>query len=428
MPETTSNLRSDAVQDILTAVPSWMIQWGNTLIFFLLLLFFILSWVIKYPDTIVASATVTTEIPPQKEYATVGGKLQHILVSNSDTVIDSQDLAIIENTANYQDVLFLKGIIDTITFSKESFHFPVNEIPLLFLGEIDERYAVFENNYITYNRNRNLKLFDIEEANQNLTKGEIKSRISNLRTQQSIQKKELSFQESDFQRYKELYDKGVISLQEFEQRQLSLLQANRNYKALSNTLSQLRETLSLTTNNFEIEKTVQSGEDIRLLRTTIQSFNQLKKAIYDWESRYVLRAEMAGTVSFLDFWSINQQVSPNDLIFTIIPLKNERHIAKLKVSALNSGKLSTGQKVFLQLENYPEKEYGQLESTIGHISSVTDEEGNYLVDVILNEKLVTTYGREIRFKSEMRGSATIITEDLRLLERFFYQVRGIFTA
>ena len=37
------------------------------------------------------------------------------------------------------------------------------------------------------------------------------------------------------------------------------------------------------------------------------------------------------------------------------------------------------------------------------------------------------YDKEIEFKQEMRGTAEIITEDLRLIERFFYQLKDVFS-
>jgi len=37
---------------------------------------------------------------------------------------------------------------------------------------------------------------------------------------------------------------------------------------------------------------------------------------------------------------------------------------------------------------------------------------------------LTSYKREIPFKHEMLGQADIITEDLRLIERFFYQLKS----
>jgi len=55
-----------------------------------------------------------------------------------------------------------------------------------------------------------------------------------------------------------------------------------------------------------------------------------------------------------------------------------------------------------------------------------NSEGLYLLDVELPKKLVTTYNKDIEFKQEMQGSAEIITEDLRLIERIFFQFKDIF--
>ena len=60
------------------------------------------------------------------------------------------------------------------------------------------------------------------------------------------------------------------------------------------------------------------------------------------------------------------------------------------------------------------------------ISVIPDADGNYIIDVILPEKLITSYKKEIPFKQEMSGVAEIITEDLRLMERFFYQLKDVF--
>jgi hypothetical protein len=40
--------------------------------------------------------------------------------------------------------------------------------------------------------------------------------------------------------------------------------------------------------------------------------------------------------------------------------------------------------------------------------------------------LETSYKKKILFQQEMRGSAAIITEDLRLIERIFYQFRSMY--
>lgn len=226
-------------------------------------------------------------------------------------------------------------------------------------------------------------------------------------------------------RNKSLFEKGVISAQNYENKQLEYAQAERNYKNFESSISQIREGISnvhKTSKGTEINRV---KEEMILLKNVIQSFNQLKKAIKDWEYEYVLKSNIKGKVSFLNFWNKNQNVNQGDLVFIIIPSENSSFIAKLKTPAQNSGKIDIGQKVNIKVENFPDTEFGVLNGTVKSISLIPDEEGSYLVDVELPEKLITSYKKEIEFKQEMKGSAEIITEDLRLIERFFYQFKSI---
>jgi len=103
-------LRSEEVQDILTRVPHWMIRWGSLLFFTLIVMILVLAWFIKYPDIISSSAVVTTEIPPQKEYARITADIEAVLVEDGDEVEEDQPLAILEHSGDYSDILFLKKI------------------------------------------------------------------------------------------------------------------------------------------------------------------------------------------------------------------------------------------------------------------------------------------------------------------------------
>ena len=163
-----------------------------------------------------------------------------------------------------------------------------------------------------------------------------------------------------------------------------------------------------------------------LLKGVIQSFNQLKKAIRDWEYRYVLQSNIEGKVSFLNVWNTNQTVNQGDLVFTIIPKESSSFVAKLKTPVQNSGKIKTGQGVNIKLLNYPDSEFGVLQGHIKNISLIPNNEGLYVIDVELPKKLITSHKKEIEFRQEMQGIAEIITEDLRLIERFFYQLKDVF--
>lgn len=419
-------LRSEEVQEILEKVPHWMIRWGNVLFLGLIILILLISWFVKYPDIILSEAMVTTNIPPQKEYANITGKLDAILVSDNELVKENQPLAIIENTSNYQDVFKLKKIIDTIKVNNQFFSFPLDSMPVLFLGDIDSQYAIFENNYIQYQLNKKLKPFSNDAIANRNSISELNRRLQNALSQKNINKKELSFKEKDLKRSKILFDKGVISARDYENKQLEFAQAERNYKNFESSISQLREAISNARRNSKGTKINKIKEEMTLLKGVIQSFNLLKKAIKDWELQYVFISKINGTVSFLNIWSINQTVNQGDLVFTIIPKENSSYIAKLKTPVQNSGKIKIGQQVNIKLENYPDTEFGVLNGKVKRTSLIPDEEGSYFIDVELPEKLITSYNKEIDFKQEMTGSAEIITEDLRLIERFFYQLREVF--
>jgi hypothetical protein len=93
---------------------------------------------------------------------------------------------------------------------------------------------------------------------------------------------------------------------------------------------------------------------------------------------------------------------------------------------LNTGKLKVGQKALIRLSNYPDREFGVLEGVLTDISKTPDTDGFLVLDIKLPNQLETSFGIEIEFQQEMIGTAEIITEDLRLLERLMYQFRDLF--
>lgn len=427
MPQNTQDIeiRSEEVQEILSKVPNWMIRYGNTLIFILILMLLFISWFIKYPDVISSKVMVTTSIPPEKIYAKSTGQFEVFLAKEGEKVIQNQVLAVIENSASYKDVLFLRNIVDTIDHHDPKFSFPLDSIPPLVLGDITTSFSQFDNDYTEYLLNKKYTPFNSESLANKNSVFQTKERLRNLYAQREDYKKEMELNRKDLERSKKMFEEGVISAKEKEQKQREYYQAERNYKSINSSISQAREMISNSTKNLKGTNIKKTQTEIRLQKKAIQSYLYLKKAIKDWEKMYALTASINGEVSFLSFWNKNQNVKTGDLIFTIIPEKSESFIGKIKAPVANSGKLKVGQKVQIKLLNYPSDEFGELNGVIKSISSFPDQEGNYLIDVELPQKLKTTYGKNIAFKQEMTGTADIITEDLRLIERFFYQLKNV---
>ena len=425
MPDNTIiELRSEEVQEILTRVPNWMIRWGTVLIFGIILILFFVSWLIKYPDVIATQIVITTNIPPEKLVAKVSGEIEAILVKDKSNVSQNSPLAIIENSANFLDIFKLKSITDSINIDKKPFLF--NEFQNAQFGDIESAYAIFQKESIADNLNKNLQPFKVNGSAQSYEAIQLRERLNLLESQKSINQNEMALQKIDLNRNQSLFQKGIIAAQELEKHKMTYLQVERNYKSLLSNISALKSSLIELNRNSKTNTINENKENVNLERNVIQAFYQLKKAIKDWELNYVLRSSIAGKVSFLQIWSINQTVTAGDNVFVIVPTINSGFIGKLKAPAQNSGKIKVGQSVNIRLANYPDREFGIVSGKIDAISLTPDKDGNLLINVSLQNGLQTSYKKKITFQQEMSGSADIITEDLRLIERILYQFRDVF--
>jgi multidrug resistance efflux pump len=416
-------LRSEEVQEILTRIPHWMIRWGSIVVSGVIFMLLFATWFIKYPDIVSAPIVITTNIPPEKVIAKTTGKIETILVQDKAMVLENAPLAIIQNTANYQDVFLLKKLLETYANGTD---FDFKLLSTAQLGDIESAYAGFHAACIANDLNNDLQPYKVEGNAQNSESVQISARLAILQEQKSLNENELLLQKNDVNRYEILFNKGVISAQDFENKKLGYLQAEKSYRGLLSTISQLKSALIDNSKNSKSTKINGTKEEVNLESNKTQAFYQLKKVIKDWELSYVLQSSVTGKVSFLQIWTANQTIAAGDAIFAVIPTLEKGYIGKLKAPALNSGKIQVGQEVNIRLTNFPDSQYGMLNGKIKNISLTPDKDGNLWVDVILPKKLETSYHKTIPFQQEMSGNAEIITEDLRLTERLLYQFRDVF--
>jgi len=65
-----------------------------------------------------------------------------------------------------------------------------------------------------------------------------------------------------------------------------------------------------------------------------------------------------------------------------------------------------------------------LRGTVESISEIPEKE-KYTVLISLPEGMTSTYNKPLNFRPQLQGETEIITEDLRVLERVFYQIRKL---
>ncbi|WP_370898545.1 HlyD family secretion protein [Chryseobacterium gossypii] len=417
-------LRSESVQDILTQPPHWMIRWGNTIIFIILILILIMSYIIKYPEFIPAPIIVTSQNPPEKLEARTNSKIEKIFIKNHQEVRKNDVLMVMQSTANYKDVLELKKIVDSIAPDQLS-SFPLRETSHFKLGELQGDYNSFAKAFQDEQLFTRLQPYAPENLAANQSISEYRVRIATLKQQKNLELAKYELSKKSYQRSQELFNQGVIAAVELENEKVKYIQAQQNLENITISLSQMEEaianlhkTKSGAAINTEKDKITYSSQ-------TLQLFEQLRKALKQWEQNYLVVSSTDGVASFQQFYGENQFVKTGDVILSILPRNKEQLVGRMSVPSTNSGKIVPGEKVLIKLDNYRFQEYGIVEGKVQNISLSPDDKGNYYVDVILPKGLKTTYNKNLPFDKELKGSAEIVTQDLRLIERFFYQIRKL---
>lgn len=415
-------LRSESVQDILSKPPNWMIRWGNTLVLGILGMILLMSYFIKYPEFVPAPIIVTSQNPPEKLEARIDSKIEKILVKNQQEVKNNDILMVLQSTANYQDVLRLKKFVDSIS-PNQIFSFPINETSGLKLGELQSDYNTFAKAFQDEKLFRKLQPYAPENIAANQGLSEYSGRIATLKQQLSLENAKFDLSKKNFSRSQSLFDQGVISKMELENEKIKYLQAEQNLKAINISLSQMNEGIS-TFNKAKSGASINAQKDqSNYASQTLQMFEQLRKSLKQWEQSYLLISSTNGVVSFQQFWGENQFIKTNDVVLSILPTNKMAVVGRMQVPAVNSGKIVSGEKVLIKLDNYRFQEYGIVQGKVQNISLAPDEKGNYYVDIIFPKGLQTSYNKTLPFNKELKGNAEIVTQDLRLIERFFYQIK-----
>ena len=419
-------LRSDEVQEILTQVPNWMIRWGITLIFVLLGLFLFLSWMIKYPDIISGTATLTTVSPPIRLVNKSSGQVEKIFVSNKANVKENQAIATISSTLTLEAKQFLSVEIKLIQSHLTQHNLETLKLKdtQLIFGPLQEAHNTLQKAIKDYSH---LILQDNFSFNIKNTQAQLKNQKALkrlLEKQQLGAKKLLDNAQNKFKSDQTLFEKGVISQSEYFERekayQMVLNEVNSIGRSIINTsiaITDLEKQINTLQFDFDEKKRT-------LLLEIDRSLTTIQNALNTWEESYVLHSPIAGKLSYLQPLVENEFVEQGKTLFAIVP-KNETFIAQLQVPKKGIGKVEVGQKVMLSIDNYPANEYGELSGKVSSIALIANEE-NYLVKVALTKGLATTYNKIITYTPEMSGSAKIITKDLRITDRIFNQFRKIF--
>jgi HlyD family secretion protein len=292
------------------------------------------------------------------------------------------------------------------------------------LGELQNYYSVFVKHYHEYQFFVALNPIGQEISAVSTQLAQYRPLLEKLSRQRAILEQEVTLVEKDLKRTRELLQRQMIPPQTLEDKERALLQAKRSFESVQVDAANAQIAVA------ELEKTrlqlkLRNQQEKKQLELQLaESYENLRSQLSIWEQKYVLRSPIRGRVTFFKFWSDYQFVNLGDEVMTVVPDPTQAVTGKVQMPVQNSGKVKIGQRVYIRLDNYPYQEFGTLSGTVQSISLVP-RNTSYAIEVQLPPDLRTSFNKRLDFKQEMQGSAEIITEDLRLLERIFYQIRWI---
>jgi multidrug resistance efflux pump len=419
-------LRSEEVKEILSRPPAWLVRWGTTMFFTVLAVLILISWLLKYPEVVRDNRIVlTTQNPPSLIVPRSSGPLVAMLVSDRQGVSQGEILAVIENPADYMQVMELKKslLVFENGFDEKSirnYSFSSNAK----LGELQPEFAALTKSMTDLRHFYGLKFHERKiESFRNEASGHIKH-LEILKQQKELLKTERELVYKQFKRDSSLYERGVISESAFEMVKAELLKKDQDMENSGVNISSVEITL------LQLEQSILQMElDYRNSLNQLQiSFSEAYEKISGqlswWEQKYILRATKSGVVGFSEYWSPGQQVREGLAVFVVIPDNEGELLGRLSLPLARSGKVKEGQKVLVKLANFPHMEYGMLTGKVSSVSLVPSQD-QYMVEVIFPEGMRTNYGVDLPFSQEMQGTAEIITEDLRLIQRILNPLRSV---
>lgn len=301
-------LRSEEVQEVMGQIPVWIVRWGITILFIVVLALLVGSYFFTYPDIVETEMTLTSREPVVEVVARSSGKISELYVSNGQEVKSGAPLAVIENTAKTDDVFRLKKLLARYKEEPERLN-----------------YYLLQDMWL---------LGDIQSA------------------------------------YMSLASKDVSA---------------RDYRA---------------------------------------SVGQLLASIHSWEMAYCLMAPAEGKVQLLLQEAPNQYLSSGNIFARIVPKEGESWMGRALLPLQRSGKVKVGQRVIVRFTNFPDQEFGIVNGRLSSVSLVPSED-NYMIEIVFPDGLITNYGKSLPVFYEMKATAEIVTDDSRLIQRFFQPLKKI---
>ncbi|GAA4272263.1 HlyD family efflux transporter periplasmic adaptor subunit [Aquimarina gracilis] len=244
-----------------------------------------------------------------------------------------------------------------------------------------------------------------------------------IRQQLQSQGEQLQLIKNQWERYKTLREKGLVSEDEL------LIKRNAYFNAKTGIDATKRLQINKQTEIANIQKQLEQSplRKSNRLQELQQQFGQLEERLIELSNSrsYMIKAPVNGHITSTQV-NIGQNVSSAIPILTVIPENTILH-AELFLPSRAIGFVKKDQTVLMRYDAFPYQRYGLYEGKIVQIAEavihpneasipVAMQEPVYRIKVALDVQNINAYGKKMRLQSGMSVAADIILEERSLGE------------
>lgn len=415
MPHTAA-FEEQSVDFIVGRQPSWIVRSGISLVFCIMLVLLGVSWFIKYPDKITSNITLTTATPPIALVAKTDGRLIRFFVNNGQTVVQGDKLALIESSVSYPSLQQLQNMLKNINLE-------TTQTPKLLiqgLGELqpavnDLNLALKELQRFNLSTHLSKRVTDSETLKNQylLLQEKLRNKRQTMHAKQALEAELLS-KKMELKQIGLVTDTEIIEIKNRRlDKKMALEDIDIQLELYNVTLKEIDQQLT----EFQLEH---ADEKALLITNAETKLAALQSYINQWYQKYLIQSPDTGKVSLSSYWSKNQHVSSGETIANILK-QDDKKIGKMLIQQQGAGKVNVGQRVNIEIASFPAIEYGYIEGQVDAISLIPGIDG-YMIDVAIPNDLTTTTKKKLPFIPNADGSAQIITQEKRLIQRFFDKI------
>ena len=419
-------IHNEEVREIMKEIPGSLLRWGLAIIFLIFLSILIGSYFFTFKDVVSAPVVITTSNPPASIISKSTGRINTWFAKDGHAVKKGQKIALIQNQASIKDIYKLDSILQSIDTSSHKFYLPRVHFPeKLNLGKIQDEYIQLQRNWVTYINYIESNYIPQRIKLQQAQNDKQKQQYRLMMEQQKLMEQELEITRTTFSRHQSILDKGGVSESQYEEAQARVLAAERGYSAFLSSVKNTEINL-INQERSLLELKEQHRQELMTFKTNVQeNINSLQKESKDWKEEYLLCSPIEGKLTLTKFWSENHIINTGERLATIVPTDKSEIICRAAVSSAGIGKVNSGQKVHIKLAGYPFMEHGMLTGIVSSVSLVPELEG-YIVEIGLEQGMVSNYQYHLKLVQEMDGTAEIIAGEMRMIYRFINPLRMIF--